>query len=1650
MKKRSTLLFVAILAVALMLALAVFAMAEEKVYFEIYTVFPDSDGATPAYTETTSAELATKLKEYVNKGDTWVVLGSDVSLSLSSRYIFTNSLYIDLGGHKLTMTSASSDNTLAPEGGAGQRLEIKNGSFTTQGSKVVYPAKASAAPTILFDGVSFDVTNDFSDYRAGGSVTFNGCTISFNSNYTSGAVCNRFMFIGQLTGIPSPIEVNVIDTVFNASEDFAFSTSDGALFNFGNKYGNTTKLVIKGSYFNLLGASTPKLKANGSSGVASVEISDTEIYASCPFFTENSNGSTVVNIGDDVAITKAALDNSVLKSGNATINYPTGYVMAYLDAGKTVEYVPASEAVTVEYYNADEKLGERVTKIGTAPSWDASFGMDYVDGVLYSMAGGMYLDKALTQQATIISADTTKLYLAPARGEPYTWAAFSGAPSMDTLVEYSFDTAEIIDAVKNNTVVLIEGYKDITLTHTDKPYSLTRSLTIDARENTLKLAADHTDKAFNPQDGVTLTIKNAAIVSPTARLAYPGAGSSVTANTNIVLDNVDVDWTSVAMFDYRAGGSFVARNTSFDMTGAVTFAFYIHNNKSDLALDMSFEGCEFLVTGSLAQPFFTVAPSANNCTVNASFDGCSFDVPNGAALFQNSSSNSRLNIKINSSEGANPCYINNTIPVFVSTNTDLSSLELGKDVYFKNEPSPSDVVNLTPAYPEGVEIVHSMNEAYPYVLTDDFVSVTMKMGEEIETACYVKGYIGSLTTEKTYSLVKVDGVSRVAENITAWFDEGGNPITTFAPTDGMVLIGNSVPTGEYVAWAIFNEGESDFITHAGEIEGAEDKLPANVFTSIPTNGVLRLYKDLSYTGSSSMQAICPAVGATIDLGGNTLSLYNSRFQTHANASHTFTIKNGTVNTINSANNVLFANVGAVGSTHLEGLRFITKDGIMPFDLRGGRVYLKDCEYDGAANFLALASRSSDGGVVYVEIDGGSYRCLNAINAVGSASGNPAPPYTPDIDVIIKDAVFECNYFITLGGMYTESSSFDVSLETVDVITKSGYFASLSVDNSCSFTLEDSRFTHDPRVIIGGYFPDEINLPEGMGIVAEELDEYNYIVSIPVRLRWNLSLYSDFDINVLLTGQDIDYVRVDGVEYMPEELELVNGSYVFRLRQLPANYAAESFTIEVGYGDGYSVSYTRSVVDYARDLLLSTHSDNSKRLVASAMQYLIDAYNYARTFDEDAPTIPEELASLAEMKEYLDYLPSAEAALGDISDIGNTSLAIYSAQLNLDSHIKFRFNLQPQFCGTLVIGDEEYSVVNGIDATTGVNYIELDIGIYAFYRERVEISGEQIDGTTISGAYSLATYIEAVKNNCTTESGKLIRAIAVYVAMADAYKEEMDILNNFIYEKVGPNYVIKGVKRAVGELVIPDMFEGLYITEIAPYAFLGKSELTSITIPSTVKTIGIGAFKDCSSLKEVDFADGLEVIGSRAFENTAITDLVIPNTVLAIGMGAFCGCDSIASIQLPFIGAYNSNSNNYFGYIFGAPSYVANSTYVPASLKTVIISDNCTRVPAYSFYGCSMIEEIILGNGVNTIGISAFSGCERLTTIYIPATVTEIPAAGYFYNSPFYGCSLELVIVTESEDVSSFGRYWRRVGETKDAILVSGMSYAEYLKNYKDN
>jgi len=225
------------------------------------------------------------------------------------------------------------------------------------------------------------------------------------------------------------------------------------------------------------------------------------------------------------------------------------------------------------------------------------------------------------------------------------------------------------------------------------------------------------------------------------------------------------------------------------------------------------------------------------------------------------------------------------------------------------------------------------------------------------------------------------------------------------------------------------------------------------------------------------------------------------------------------------------------------------------------------------------------------------------------------------------------------------------------------------------------------------------------------------------------------------------------------------------------------------------------------------------------------------------------------------------------------------------------------------------------------------------------------------------------------------------------------------------------ENEITNLVIPSS-----VTSIGSYAFYYCTGLTSITIPSSVTSIGSSAFSGCTGLKTVTFAEGskltsigyqafygctslesvtfaegskLTSIGYQAFYNcTGLVSITIPSSVTSIGQSAFGGCTGLESMTLPFIGASLSGwSNTHFGYIFGASSYSSNSSYVPTSLKTVVITGG-SSIYSRAFYNCTGLTSITIPSSVTSIGSYAFYNCTGLASITIPSSVTYIGSSAF--------------------------------------------------------
>ena len=183
------------------------------------------------------------------------------------------------------------------------------------------------------------------------------------------------------------------------------------------------------------------------------------------------------------------------------------------------------------------------------------------------------------------------------------------------------------------------------------------------------------------------------------------------------------------------------------------------------------------------------------------------------------------------------------------------------------------------------------------------------------------------------------------------------------------------------------------------------------------------------------------------------------------------------------------------------------------------------------------------------------------------------------------------------------------------------------------------------------------------------------------------------------------------------------------------------------------------------------------------------------------------------------------------------------------------------------------------------------------------------------------------------------------------------------------------------------------------AFEGCSSLTSLTIPSSVTSIGAFAFKGCSGLTSLTIPSGVTSIGNSAFEGcSSLTSLTIPSSVTSIGAFAFKGCSGLTSLTIPS----------------GVTSIGESAFWDCSGLTSLIILSSVTRISREAFRYCSGLTSLIIPSSVTSIDEQAFWGCSGLTSLTIPSSVTSI---GY---AAFYDCS-SLTSLTIPSSVTSIGR-----------------------------
>jgi hypothetical protein len=180
-----------------------------------------------------------------------------------------------------------------------------------------------------------------------------------------------------------------------------------------------------------------------------------------------------------------------------------------------------------------------------------------------------------------------------------------------------------------------------------------------------------------------------------------------------------------------------------------------------------------------------------------------------------------------------------------------------------------------------------------------------------------------------------------------------------------------------------------------------------------------------------------------------------------------------------------------------------------------------------------------------------------------------------------------------------------------------------------------------------------------------------------------------------------------------------------------------------------------------------------------------------------------------------------------------------------------------------------------------------------------------------------------------------------------------------------------------------------IVEICERAFF-RSAILEISIPGSVKKLGVRCFTESKQLSKVELNDGLEEIETCAFSYCPLLEsITIPKTVKKLGVALFSGATGMRHLSVsPDNPIYDSREG------CNAIIETASNELVVACENTSFIPKTVTTIGNNAFSGISSIETLTLPYSVTTLKDFAFQNCKKLSKVIIPNNVKEVSFSAF--------------------------------------------------------
>jgi len=206
----------------------------------------------------------------------------------------------------------------------------------------------------------------------------------------------------------------------------------------------------------------------------------------------------------------------------------------------------------------------------------------------------------------------------------------------------------------------------------------------------------------------------------------------------------------------------------------------------------------------------------------------------------------------------------------------------------------------------------------------------------------------------------------------------------------------------------------------------------------------------------------------------------------------------------------------------------------------------------------------------------------------------------------------------------------------------------------------------------------------------------------------------------------------------------------------------------------------------------------------------------------------------------------------------------------------------------------------------------------------------------------------------------------------------------------------------------------YLEYIKAYAFYGSYDVAKVNLSDCTNLNYIGDAAFCYSIEPVNTQGskftldlsktqlsylGIFAFGGNEFDDkNIIENIILPSTLQTLGGGAFSGRATLKNIDFSrcsnlsyFYVDYDTyESYNSIIYGTGIESLDLSNTgitYIPyyllaysTSLKYIKLPNNLTYIDEYAFYQDTVLDSITIPENCNWIGKGAFTDCEKLANV----------------------------------------------------------------------